>query len=174
MSAINYKSITLTQLSLAKVFIISLFFMVSGFSNAASREYRSKEFLKAVVTNKSSHEIIGWLGRGADVNYFGNLDLSNTGSSYDWHGTALHWAAKHNKKELIILLLAHDAAKAISDSNDKMPFRYAQHKKIRKLLTVMPVPKDLTEDLGIIKHVNRFGYTAVPRGWDMDDTCPSA
>ena len=163
-------------LDFIKFFIISLIFLALKLSDAASCEYRSRKFLTAVIAGQSSHEITRWLGRGADINYFGDLDLSDSEDSCGWHGTALHWAAKHNKKEIIGLLLIHGADKTICDSDDKPPFRYAQHKKLRKLLTVVLAPKDLTTGLGAssLRHVNRFGLKNMPQGWDMGDTSPSA
>lgn len=149
--------------------------LVLGFFNldyAASCEYRSKKFLTAVVTGEPLDEVIRWLNRGADINYFGDLGLEEVvKDKYRWRGTALHWAAKHNQAKLIKILLAHDADKAICDSDCREPFRYAQHKKLKKLLHAEPVPKDLTTGLGIKRHINRFEF--LPAKWDMGDTSPS-
>ena len=151
--------------------------LVLGFFNlnyAASREYRSKKFLAAVVTGEPLDKVSRWLERGADVDYVGDLGSDAVvKDKYQWRGTALHWAAKHNQAKLITILLTYDADKTICDSDSRAPFRYAQHKKLKKLLHVEPAPKDLTIGLGIKRHVNRFGFESIPAGWDMGDTSPS-
>lgn len=163
MSAVNF--------FLHKVFIASL---VLGFFNlnyAASCEYRSKKFLTAVVAGEPFSKVIRWLDRGADINYFGDLGLEGVvKDKYKWRGTALHWAAKHNQTKLITILLAHNADKTICDSDCRESFRYAQHKKLKKLLHVEPAPKDLTVGLGFKRHINRFEF--LPARWDMGDTSP--
>ncbi len=139
-------------------------------SEAASREYRSKKFLTAVTTEQSLEAITRQLARGANVNYFG--DLGVTKDIYEWRGTALHWAAKHNRTNLVELLLVFGADKAILDSNAKAAFRYAQHKKLKSKLKFVPMPKNLAEGLGFGRHINIFAH--MPMGWDMGDISPSA
>ena len=139
-------------------------------SEAASRDYRSKEFLTAVTAGQSLEAVTRQLARGADVNYFGKLGA--TKDIYEWHGTALHWAAKHNRTELADLLLARGADKAIQDSNTKEAFRYAQYKKLKRKLKFVPMPKNLAEGLGFGRHINIFAH--MPMGWDMGDISPSA
>lgn len=174
MRAINLNSNSHSSKFLIKSLIVGLIFGYFNLNFSASREYRSKKFFGAVITGQALGEVTGWLDRGADIDYFGDLGSDAVvKDKYNWRGTALHWAAKHNQAKLAAILLTRNADRMVHDSDDKAPFRYAQHKKLKKLLYVEPVPKDLAADLGFKRHINRFGFGVVPAGWDMDSTSPS-
>eukprot|EP00795_Rhopilema_esculentum_P016970 gene16970-8471_t len=94
-------------------------------SSSEYDKYQQNEKLREDCSNGYSHEVLKGIEEGAEVNSRNKVN--------GW--TALHWAAKRNHDNIVIILLKHGANANIKNIKGELPVDLTSREDIKRLLT---------------------------------------
>ena len=94
-------------------------------SSSEFDKYQQNEKLREDCCNGYSHEVLKDIEEGAEVNSRNKVN--------GW--TALHWAAKRNHDNIVIILLKHGANPNIKNINGELPVDLTSREDVKRLLT---------------------------------------